>query len=85
MTTGESLVSIWRDFITLEQEKAAAIDAAIAAAVEKRTREIIVECADVAEKVLRNWEGKKDAALTPTEERAIKAIRTLSAPPAKGQ
>ena len=43
MTTGETLVSIWCDVITLEQEKAAAIDAAIAEAVSKRT----VECADV--------------------------------------
>jgi hypothetical protein len=34
MTTGESLVSIWRDNITLEQEKAAAINAAIAEATE---------------------------------------------------
>jgi hypothetical protein len=42
MTTGETLLSSWSNYITLEQEKAAAIDAAIA----KAKRETRVECAD---------------------------------------
>jgi hypothetical protein len=66
MTTGESLVSIWRDNITLEQEKAAAINAAIAEA----KREARVECADVL--VRAGYEGSM----------IHRAILDLNAPPA---
>ena len=66
MTTGESLVSIWRNNITLEQEKAAAIDAAIAEA----KREARVECADVL--VRAGYEGSM----------VHRAILDLNAPPA---